>query len=295
MPREAQRRRRPASSGLGVEQRFDVGLPQTAPPARPGGWGSGRDLARSGRSAVRHRLAQPGPAPLAVRGRGAGGRRRREGLVRPVGGPAVPLLGQAEAAGQAGDDRADRPVLDPVLLVPVELVDPLVAHLGDAELGPLEILGSTAGGTPDQGDESFGDVVALAGAARLAVGLVAGAQAVGGAGCAAPGPAAPSGHGGRRRGRGPRPPGHRALSPGCLGAGCPASGRSAWTIALAPAASTSLMPISAMRVSIPICCSARLRQWAWTSRSGSALLSIERIMNKKARRARNEHCVNNAP
>jgi hypothetical protein len=50
-------------------------------------------------------------------------------------------------------------------------------------------------------------------------------------------------------------------------------------MALAPSASTSLMPISAMRVSIPICCSARLRQWVWTSRFADAG-SMERIMNE---------------
>ncbi len=128
MPREAQRRRAARYRGLGVDQRLDVGLLE---PGLQPGLEDGDPVGSEAVDRVLHQLAQPGPSPLADRGRGAGGRRRRIGLVRPVGGPAVPLLGQAEAAGQAGDDRTDRPVLDPVLLVAVELVE-LIAHLGDA-------------------------------------------------------------------------------------------------------------------------------------------------------------------
>jgi hypothetical protein len=101
------------AGGFGVEAFDHVGLlqPHRQPDPDP------RDPRRVDRGeGALHRGDGPIPAPVPFgpdRGLAAG-RARRGRRRRPAGRPVAPFLGQAQAAGQPGHDRADRPVLDPV-------------------------------------------------------------------------------------------------------------------------------------------------------------------------------------
>ena len=89
---------------------------------------------------------------------------------------AVPFLGQAEAADEPGHDRADRAVLDRILLVAIEVCK----SLGDCR-SRAAAWARSVDTAPDQAVDLGLDLLAVAGAAGLAA-AVAGGQVLHSAG-----------------------------------------------------------------------------------------------------------------